>query len=247
MKDLTEFITEDQLMSFADHMKYAMNNQFLLEGHFASWDVKKLAKEIQKIFGGTVDEITCDNLPDLFRLTKYGSVLTVKVKLFGFPSDEQFVNFKRVVAQFGYHFALPFPLEQRSLRFQLEPRYPVKINEFLKQTNTEFAYHVTENNKRLIKIKEFGLVPKTSRTTYNHPGNRVYLMAVDSLDKLDVWINSLAKNKGIAPKNLVTIKVKLDTDKNDYYVDDTATIVYHNLIAMFTPQTIRPENLEFLK
>lgn len=247
MKDLTEFVTEDQLMSFADHMKYVMNNQFLLEGHFASWDIKKLAKEIQKIFGGAIDEITCSNLPDLFKSTKYGNVLTVKVKLFIFPSDEQFASLKRVVAQFGYHFALPFPLEQRSLRFQLEPRYPVKINEFLKQINIEFAYHVTENNKRLRKIKEFGLVPKTSRTTYNHPGNRIYLMSADSLDKLDAWINSLAKNKGVAPKNLVTIKVKLDTDKNDYYVDDTATIVYHNLIAMFTPQTIRPENLEFLK
>lgn len=246
MRDLTNFITEDRLMSFADHMRYTTNNQFLLEGHFASWDIKKLAKEISKIFGGTIDELSCHNLPDLFKSTKYGDILTLKVKLFGYPSDKQFTELKRVVAQFGYHFALPFPLEQDSLRFQIEPRYPVKINEYLKQNNINFAYHVTENNERLAKIKQIGLVPKTSRTTYNHPGDRIYMMAVDSPDQLSTWIETLAKNKRIPIKNLVTIKVKLDADNNDYYVDDTATIPYLNMIAIFTHQNIKPENLEIL-
>lgn len=244
MKDLTDFLNEDQLISFADHMKYSMNNQFLLEGHFASWDVKKLADEIYKIFGGTVDEISYDNLPELFKSTKYGNVFTIKLKLFGFPTDKQFQELKRVVDQFGYHFALPFPLEQRSLRFQIEPRYPVKINNYLKQNGFEFAYHVTEDNKqRLEKIKTIGLVPKTSRTTYNHPGNRIYLMVTKSQDRLDLWKQTLAKNKGL---DLKTIEVKLDLENNDYYVDDTATIPHYDILAIFTPQNIKPENLKFL-
>ena len=246
MRDLTDFITEDQLMSFADHMKYATSNKFLLEGHFASWDIKKLAKEISKIFGGTIDELSYHNLPELFKATKYGDILTLKVKLFGFPTDKQFAELKRVVAQFGYHFALPYPLEQKSLRFQIEPRYPVKINDYLKQNNINFAYHITENNKRLEKIKQIGLVPKTSRTTYNHPGDRIYLMIVESQEQLKTWIETLAKNKRISVKDLTTIKVNLDTNINNYYVDDTATIPYHNMIAIFTHQNIGPENIEIL-
>jgi hypothetical protein len=72
------------------------------------------------------------------------------------------------------------------------------------------------------------------------------MMAVDSPDQLSTWIETLAKNKRIPIKNLVTIKVKLDADNNDYYVDDTATIPYLNMIAIFTHQNIKPENLEFL-
>lgn len=243
MKDLTDFITEDKLLSFAHHMKYSMNNQFLHEGHFASWDIKKLASEIEKIFGGTIDEITYHNLPELFKSTKYGDVLTINLKLFGFPTDKQFTELKRIVEQFGYHFALPFPLEQRSLRFQIEPRYPVKINDYLKDNNIEFAYHVTEDD-RVDKIKSIGLAPKTSRTTYNHPGNRIYLMVTNSPERLNLWIDSLAKNKQISRSSLTVFKVKLDLDKNDYYVDDTATIPQYDLVAIFTPQNIDPKHLE---
>lgn len=246
--DLTDFVTEDKLMTFADHMRYASSNKVLLEGHFASWDIKKLGNEIQNIFGGTIDEITVQDLPSLFKTTKYGNVLTLKVKLFGFPTDEQFEQLKRVVEQFGYYFASPFPLEQRTLRFQIEPRYPVKINEYLKENNIRYGYHVTLNNERLEKIKTIGLAPKSSQTTFNHPGNRIYMMALKPeapLSDLNSWIEVLARNKNKSVNDFVIIKVDLDQDK-DYYIDDTATIAHYSMIAIFTPQNIKPTKLTIL-
>jgi hypothetical protein len=106
--------------------------------------------------------------------------------------------------------------------YQLEPKYPIKMNKHHLDNLTFF--HVTTHNKAM-KILQTGLVPKPSGTKFHHPGNRVYLMATNRPHECIKGLKkTIAENKGIQLDEMVALEIDASKLTNtDLYADESFT------------------------
>lgn len=230
---------------FRDLLAEELEQTYLEEGLIASWDIEKLIKKISNIIGDKVSEIQKTTLPDFLKDTNYGKAFTVNVFLKEKLSKEETSQVDQLLDLFGYTNALW--IEPNGLQLQLEPRYPVKLNELIKQSSDNYLFHITQK-KSLDKIKEVGLAPRPSETKFQHPGNRIYLLWLPTVQNKGLVVNALvkqlAKNKKLEEKDFAVIMLK-HNPKYDYYLDDTTTLLDQKIIAMFTTNNISPN--EFTK
>jgi hypothetical protein len=140
-------------------------------------------------------------------------------------------------------------------KISIEPKYPSNA-----MTDINNFYHVTYN-RYIPKIKNIGLTPRTSKTSFSHPGNRIYLFKTNSVGKLADLMMALSDNrlsnipdevlkKGKTavdvyvslnqPSNMVVYKVNVDGLK---LYEDPMVDVTPNSAAFFTTQNISPDRL----
>lgn len=230
---------------FRDVLAEELQQTYLEEGLIASWDIEKLIKKISNIIGGKVSEVQKTTLPDFLKDTNYGEVFTVNIFLKEKLTEEETNQVDQLLDLFGYTNALW--IDPDGLQIQLEPKYPVKLNEPIKQSSDNYLFHITQK-KSLGKIKEIGLTPRPSETKFQHPGNRIYLLWLPTVQNKGLTVNALVKrlanNKKLEQKDFAAIMLKYNPTY-DYYLDDTTTLLNQKIIAMFTTNNISPN--EFTK
>jgi hypothetical protein len=90
------------------------------------------------------------------------------------------------------------------------------------------------------------LIPRPSETNFEHPGNRIYLLWLPGVENkgliLKALAKKLAKDKELEEKDFVVIMTKHNS-RHTYYLDDTATLLNENIIAVFTTNNINPKDI----
>lgn len=228
---------------FRDLLAEELEQSYLEEGLIASWDIEKFIKKFSNIIGDNILKVQKTTLPDFLKNTNYGEVFTVNIFLKEKLTKEETNQVDQLLDLFGYTNALW--IEPDGLQLQLEPKYPVKLNELIKQTSDNYLFHITQK-KSLDKIKEIGLAPRLSQTKFQHPGNRIYLLWLPTVQNKGLIVNALVKqlanNKKLEEKDFAVIMLKYNP-KYDYYLDDTTTLLDQKIIAMFTTNNINPKEI----
>jgi len=227
---------------FSDYLREELEYSYLLEGVSASYDVGKLADNIKKTIGNKIKEIQYTELPPFFKETKYGNVFTVNMELKKSLDEFEKNDLNSILDFFGY---TESSMYLNPLSLQIEPKYPVKINGFLKQYDNLELFHVTEK-KYLNKIENMGLAPKKSKTSFSHPSNRIYYITIiyprDKKRVLTTWKNVLSRDKKVKPSDMIILKTKFNPSHN-YYFDDTSSILNMGIIGMFSLNNVNPNDL----
>lgn len=227
---------------FSDYLREELESCYLLEGLSASYDVGKLFSQIKKIIGNKIKNVEYTELLDDFKKTNYGNVFTINIELNKPLHVSEKNKLISILDFFGYTEAFMF-LDETHL--QIEPKYPVKINDYLKNIGDVELFHVTEK-KYLDKIKRIGLTPRKSKTKFDHPANRIYfLMILKDEDKkkvLNSWIRILSKDKKLKPSDMVVLKTHFNPSHN-YYFDDTSSILNLDIVGMFSINNVNPNEL----
>jgi hypothetical protein len=232
---------------FKDYLKEEIDSQYITEGLISSYSSGKLADEIKKLLGKNIEEIKYTELPEQLIQTKYGDVFTVHVVLNNPLSPIQDSKLNKLLNLYGYTNSLK---HFNSYQLQLEPKYPVKINKLIEESIDRQLYHITKN-QLIPKIKKIGVVPKISQTTFDHPGDRIYLLWLpyntpeDKGRFLAAMRQVLARNKNIDKKDMSIIATEYDPSV-DYYIDDTTANLSRGIIGIFTTTNIPPAKLGFL-
>ena len=230
---------------FRDALNEELKQTYLEEGLVASYDIESLVKKITNIIQDKIVEVQLTSLPDVLKKTNYGNVLSANIFLNQKLEQEQTDRINKILNFYGYTNSLGMFSDK--LQLQLEPKYPVKLNDFLKQTSDTFLFHIAPI-KQLDDIKKIGLIPKPSETNFEHPGNRIYLLWLPGVENkgliLKALAKKLAKDKKLEEKDFVVIMTKHNS-RHTYYLDDTATLLNENIIAVFTTNNISPN--EFIK
>ena len=174
--------------------------------------------------------------------TKYGKPVVLNLYLKdGYPKQTliDLLNFS------GYFIAREVEDKKNDyVDLLIEPTKPSQLSE--KTLNKiPFFYHITPKTN-ISKIKEKGLNPKISQTTYKHPADRVYLFYTEGNNQIiESWKRTLAKSKGLETKDMIVLKIKKDTESK-YYLDENASSIEYNLLALFTFKSIHPDDIEIL-
>jgi hypothetical protein len=230
---------------FRDLLAEELEQSYLEEGLIASWDIDKLTEKISNVIGNKILEVQRTTLPDFLKNTGYGEIFTVNIFLKEKLTEEETNQVNQLLDLFGYTNVLW--IEPNGLQLQLEPRYPVKLNDLIDQSSDRYLFHITQK-KALSKIKEIGLALRLSETKFQHPGNRIYLLWLPTVKNKGLLVNALVKqlanNKKLEEKDFAVIMLK-HNPKYDYYLDDTTTLLDQKIIAMFTTNSISPK--EFTK
>jgi hypothetical protein len=111
-------------------------------------------------------------------------------------------------------------------------------------------YHVTRTNL-VPKIKRIGLTPRNTQTSFNHPGNRIYLFfcyGIDNLWSVKTLAKILAKNKSMHNRTIdlpmySIFKIKPTEDMKFYFDPSLSKNDGFNGFGVFTSQNIPPENI----
>jgi len=172
--------------------------------------------------------------------TKYGKPVVLNLYLKqGYPKQvlDSLLSFS------GYFIAKEIEdKEEGYVDLLIEPNKPSELSEKT-LSKIPFFYHITTATNAA-KIREIGLNPKLSQTTFNHPGDRVYLFYTEGNGQLiESWKRTLARIKGLEPKDMIVLKIKKDTTTK-YYLDESASSVQYNLLALFTFKSIHPKDIE---
>ena len=171
--------------------------------------------------------------------TKYGKPVVLNLYLKqGYPKQvlDSLLSFS------GYFIAKEIEdKEEGYVDLLIEPNKPSELSEKT-LSKIPFFYHITTATNAA-KIREIGLNPKLSQTTFNHP-DRVYLFYTEGNGQLiESWKRTLARSKGLEPKDMIVLKIKKDTTTK-YYLDESASSVQYNLLALFTFKSIHPKDIE---
>jgi len=143
-------------------------------------------------------------------------------------------------------------------RISIEPKYPSNA-----KTDIDDFYHVTYQHY-VPKISKLGLTPRTSKTSFTHPGNRIYLLKTNNVERIVDLMMVLSDNKisnipdeilkkGISAIDTYTslnhyskmVVYKVDVSGLKLYEDPMVT-PKSDLSAFFTTQNISPDRLTIM-
>lgn len=227
-------------------------NDVLNEGLIASWDSDKLNQKIVDKLGSKVKEKVSTNLGDFLHSTKYGKVFTTEFIVLDLDDEnKQFIE--KICDKFGYFvskYTTPTKKDiekNRELagitKIQIEPKYPVKVNELLEGLKVKQLFHITLKS-HLPEIKRTGLLTKDTETEFYHPSSRIYYFFTKHPEVVASLKNILAKSKSVEVDDLAVLKVNYDPSV-DYYIDDTTTNLKLNVVAVFTLKPVHAKNIIF--
>jgi len=135
----------------------------------------------------------------------------------------------------------------------IEPITPTKL--IPDKNNGEF-YHITHKSN-IDKINRIGLTPKDSKTLFDHPGNRIYLIQTNDLKLLTQLKHMLADSKRdklesenypkhwlneITPENMIVLRI--NTGGLKLYDDPMFPSYMKTFFACFTPNNISPDRIQ---
>ena len=225
--------------------KYAPLNEGLIVSH----DVKKLKSKLYRTFGTKIINSYLDfDLVKKFQKSpnKYGTPVTLELQ-FDSITDNIKIEIDDILEFFGYYIAKQFGDDDKNPILQIEPKYGV---EFIpRDWNTKFLYHLTAT-KNINKIFEIGLLPKNTKTTFNHTGTRTYMFYTKNINYITALSNILKRDK-LEP-NITLLKIKVEPwDK--FYLDDTTTIAnslpyeINGIISIYTTSSFGKSDIEIIK
>ncbi len=208
----------------------------LSEGLITSYDIEKLQSYLKKKFHNKINIINPSDEEfqnSNFEYRTYSFIILTSVDI----TQE----LEKILNLYGYF--IQKIKKGNIIKYQIEPRYPIKINAVLRG-KVKYFYHITPTSN-LEKIEKFGLAPRGSETNFYHPDDRIYLVYTKKQKQLNDLIKLLAKNKGLKVENFTVLKIYYN-DKYRYYLDDMATFKHFNMIAVFVLQNIQPKELEIV-
>jgi DNA primase catalytic subunit len=234
------------MKQFKHYLKEELDKEALNEGLISSYDSNKLIIKIKKLLNNNIQNIQTPNLSDILTNTKYGKIFTIEISLFEPLTPVQSQQLDTLLNVYGYVNSVG---RNSSTRLQLEPKYPVLINKFIEENNDRNLYHITQK-KHLVKIQTIGLTPKESQTTFDHPNDRIYLMWLPNVESptniLQSFSRVLARNKQVRSEDMTILETQYNPN-SEYYLDDTATIIERNIVALYTTNNIKPDKLKLLE
>lgn len=227
-------------------------NEILNEGLIASWDTDKLNQKIADRLGSKIKEKVGTDLGDFLHTTKYGRIFTTEFIVRDLTNeDRQFIE--KISDTFGYYVSKYTTPTKKDIeknkdlegitKIQIEPKYPVKVNELLEGLQLKQLFHITLKS-HLPEIKRTGLLTKDTETEFYHPSSRIYYFFTKHPEVVASLKNILAKAKGVEPEDLAVLKVNYDPSV-DYYIDDTTTNPRLNTLAVFTLRPVHAKNIIF--
>jgi hypothetical protein len=98
---------------------------------------------------------------------------------------------------------------------------------------------------------KLGLLAKDTRTTFKHPGNRVYLLATKNIRVVEKIRDKLIENR---PLDRNGNKIKMDIleisrgscSDEEYFIDESFDFQPEYYYAMFTTRAIPPSHIKVL-
>lgn len=204
----------------------------LEEGLIVSYGVENLITKIFYIFKNDLKGV--DRTSFFSDKTKYGIVKSV---FFRVKNTINLKLFIKILDMYGYYIAAKKNIDDE-IDITVEPKYTQKIEpEKIKNLN---IYHVTDS-KHLEKIFKIGLSPKTSKTRFSHPSNRIYLFITNDIFLVKDLKKTLVFDKNLKTSDMVILKVK--NLEQDMYIDSSFE-QNSDYVAGFVLKNIPPYELE---
>ena len=151
---------------------------------------------------------------------------------------------------YGYHLGFTKKLLYKGKAcksHQFDPKYPIVIP---KEYIPKVGFHIARN-EHLKSIFEIGLTPKTSKSDFKHPGNRVYLLFANSINSIlktkEVLRGHVKRKKPNEIVELSVLKVNINEDLV-YYFDPNLEPgdIDPECFGMFVLRNIHPAYVELL-
>jgi len=225
------------LKAFTDYFLESLQEDQINEGLIASYDISKLVKEVQSLLN-CIEEHGPTASYTFNQRTKYGQTYSYAFLLQRGLTEEEQTKLSRILNVYGY-----FNSSTEPLRLQIEPAYPVLLNG---QFSDSTFFHITQK-KYIDKIRQMGLTPRISETTFDHPGNRVYLLKVLEGSPefiLKRWADILAKSKSVPETDMEILRVDLSAEFPVYLDDTTMYFSNHSkVLGAFTTKNIPPNSI----
>ncbi len=164
-------------------------------------------------------------------------------------NEKHLEDIKKFANTYGYHLAFTKDVvhkEKNYKSYQFDPKYPTIVpSKYL----PHFAYHVT-SNRSLNNILKIGLTPKNSKTAFEHPGNRIYLLFSNSKEGIVAFKNTIKQhlsNKGEKNVALSVLKVNINKDVVHYFDPNFEPYAVHkDCFGVFVLRNIHPAYVELL-
>ena len=257
------------MLSFEEYF-HPQFKSFLKEGLIKTYPIDHLKKTLDTIaFKTDVEFVISD---DMIKQGDASRVMTVVMS--PLKTDQNFVKdansdvdiLKKISDRFGFfighltkHTRLGRPTKSDDnayhYKISIEPKYSSIAN-----VDTNNFYHITYN-RYVSKIEKIGLTPRTSKTSFSHPGNRIYLLKSNRIGRVADLMMALSNNRLENIPSNVTSKGKTAIDIYKTLNDPSNMVVYKvnvdglklyedpmidpddSLSAFFTTQNISPDRL----
>jgi hypothetical protein len=259
------------MLSFEEYF-HPQFKSFLKEGLIKTYPIDHLLRALKNVDYGN-DMISFNIKPVTGGQNAATRYINVEIFHSGkktFIEDSKLVikKIKSIAETYGFFIGRLIELDQNggitkndddimTYMLSIEPKYPHSSND----TKTDL-YHITYD-RYIEKINKTGLTPKISKTSFSHPGNRIYLFKTISGTDLENLASAIASNRimNIPDKILKKGMNAIDTyqyinmrDKMVYYkVDSTGLKLYEDPMvnptstssAFFTTSNIPADRLLF--
>jgi hypothetical protein len=259
------------MISFEEYF-HPQFKSFLKEGLIKTYPIDNLLRALKQVDYGN-DMISFNIIPVTHR--QHSDTRYINVEIFhsgnkSFVEDSKLVikKIKSIAETYGFFIGRLRALDVDEAITQnddeimtyiltIEPKYPHSSDE----TKTNL-YHITYD-RYIEKVNKIGLTPKISKTSFSHPGNRIYLFKTTSGKELENLASAIASNRvmNIPDKIIAKGMNAIDTyqyinmrDKMVYYkVDSTGLKLYEDPMvsptaessAFFTTDNIPEDKLLF--
>ena len=157
---------------------------------------------------------------------------------------------KQFADTYGYHLGFARELEYKNKKcrsYQFDPKYPTVIP---KEYVPKVGYHIARN-EHLKSIFEIGLTPRNSKTAFEHPGNRVYILASNSVEAIlqtkEVLKGHIKQTSKDSLVELSVLKIDINQDLT-YYFDPNFEphSIHKDCFGMFVLRNIHPAYIKLL-
>ena len=165
-------------------------------------------------------------------------------------NDSAIEDIKKFADTYGYHLGFTRKLTSKGKQcksYQFEPKYPTIVP---KQFVPKTGYHIARN-ENIKSILEIGLTPKTSKSGFEHPGNRVYILATMSIEGLmktkEVFRSHIQQLSEDPLVELSVLKVSLNNDMTFYFDPNFEPgSIHKDCFGIFVLRNIHPAYVELI-
>ena len=238
-------------LKFDQLFEELLNKKFgvLEESLEFSYDIRHFKNHLYKHFGSKIVEMDIDLVPAQTYLThpkKTGVPATLKMIVKDFDKDNE-EKLQSLMQFFGYYVGLEKRMpETNEVEYQLEPSHGVEFKQNFWKIDKMFHVTPTENVDDILR---WGLRYSETKTTFGHPGDRIFLFWTRSPEVLNKWAQRLGKNKKVGSVSILEVTLK---PSYSMYLDDTAILRdirkdFKSLLSVYTTSSISPLQIKLLE
>jgi hypothetical protein len=226
-------------ISFFEHFA---RKEALREGLEISYGSNSLKAALFSSFKNYIVEVEDIPLVQTTKPYKFGvpNTVTIVVKNAG-SFKEKSDELNRILNQQGYFIVKQETVGEDVDLYQFEPKYSVTISK--NEIESFRVFHVAEKDRKE-KILKLGLIPKDSRTSFKHKGNRIYLFVTNEPQKyvpnlLKTLSKRVNEEEAEVQKDMIVFEIdKKGISSEDLYLDESFDFK-PDYYAVFTLHPIR--------